>query len=710
MGKGGIIKASFPTAVKAPERITKQGFKEIINKSRKKGDFLMKKMKKVVAVLVAAAMTMALSLAAFATGGTTDPGAITVTNANVGSTYKAYKIFDLAGSDASDPADGVFDNFAYTYTKTGDSDATYAALAGTDSPFTLTESSVAGKYNVSLKDGMFAKNITTWLKTNEDKFTAVQTKDNVTSATVEFTGLPLGYYFVTSTLGKDNTGAYNDHGANVALTSTKPSATIIDKNQGPTWDNDPNPPDDPDDPVDDPTDGGKMVYGDDNKLHKANSASFGEKVKFNVAIDTTNYAGGKQVLNYFVNDKISAGFTYDTASIKIKVAGTELATTAYKVNWIDKDGNIVADPTATGAARVEAFCISIPWDKALPSTEKRYEYDEELGYWVEKAGEPLYADFSKLEVEYEAEVTDAAAIAGAGNLNTATFDYRTSGDKVPGTTPPEPDKPNDPNDPGNTPPDPNEPPTNPPGTPDDPGYHTSPPSDTTTYVFALGILKVDPVTSKKLEHAKFVLQDANGKYVTLVTDATTKKVTVKLEDNKPTGNINGVQGIFESGSDGQILVKGLREGTYSFTEVEAPDGYNLLTESKSVTVSIDDVAKYGKTYTTYYDNEGNQVKLGTSSDGTYKVELDPADGKYYKIELDAQGQPKKDDQGNVIKTGVNVVTSNYAENAAEIVVENLSGPELPTTGGIGTVIFYVVGAILVIGAGVLLITKKRMQA
>ena len=34
---------------------------------------------------------------------------------------------------------------------------------------------------------------------------------------------------------------------------------------------------------------------------------------------------------------------------------------------------------------------------------------------------------------------------------------------------------------------------------------------------------------------------------------------------------------------------------------------------------------------------------------------------------------------------------------------------LPSTGGIGTTIFYVVGSVLVIAAAVLLITKKRMD-
>ena len=52
----------------------------------------------------------------------------------------------------------------------------------------------------------------------------------------------------------------------------------------------------------------------------------------------------------------------------------------------------------------------------------------------------------------------------------------------------------------------------------------------------------------------------------------------------------------------------------------------------------------------------------------------------------------------VISTGV--VSAN---------IENQAGAQLPSTGGIGTTIFYVLGSVLVIGAAVLLVTKKRMS-
>ena len=49
-------------------------------------------------------------------------------------------------------------------------------------------------------------------------------------------------------------------------------------------------------------------------------------------------------------------------------------------------------------------------------------------------------------------------------------------------------------------------------------------------------------------------------------------------------------------------------------------------------------------------------------------------------------------------------------NSNTVTVTNQTGTGLPSTGGMGTTIFYVVGSILVVGAAVLLITKKRMGA
>lgn len=54
--------------------------------------------------------------------------------------------------------------------------------------------------------------------------------------------------------------------------------------------------------------------------------------------------------------------------------------------------------------------------------------------------------------------------------------------------------------------------------------------------------------------------------------------------------------------------------------------------------------------------------------------------------------------------------TSIGDGALTTSIENNSGSILPSTGGIGTTIFYVLGAILVLGSGVILITRKRMSA
>ena len=122
--------------------------------------------------------------------------------------------------------------------------------------------------------------------------------------------------------------------------------------------------------------------------------------------------------------------------------------------------------------------------------------------------------------------------------------------------------------------------------------------------------------------------------------------------------------------NGLIIIKGVQQGTYEFTETEAPAGYNRLTETVTVTA-----AKTGQTTTsttTYLDENGNVVGTATEA-----------------------------------KTTVTVEIANLSAGA--IVVVNKTGAELPSTGGIGTTLFYVIGGILVLGAAVTMISKKRME-
>ena len=62
-----------------------------------------------------------------------------------------------------------------------------------------------------------------------------------------------------------------------------------------------------------------------------------------------------------------------------------------------------------------------------------------------------------------------------------------------------------------------------------------------------------------------------------------------------------------------------------------------------------------------------------------------------------------------INVGKNKTDGDIKEGSVGINVENNKGSQLPSTGGIGTTIFYVVGGILMVGAAILLITKKRAE-
>ena len=121
---------------------------------------------------------------------------------------------------------------------------------------------------------------------------------------------------------------------------------------------------------------------------------------------------------------------------------------------------------------------------------------------------------------------------------------------------------------------------------------------------------------------------------------------------------------------GVIVVKGVKSGTYEIEEITAPDGYNKLTGS--VTVEAKKTGATSTHTTVYLDENGNIVNEETEK--TTKVKVD--------IETIA---------------------------ATALVVVNKAGTELPSTGGMGTTIFYVLGSALVLGAVVLLVTKKRMS-
>lgn len=99
--------------------------------------------------------------------------------------------------------------------------------------------------------------------------------------------------------------------------------------------------------------------------------------------------------------------------------------------------------------------------------------------------------------------------------------------------------------------------------------------------------------------------------------------------------------------------------------------------------------------------------LTTNANG--KIEIDGLDADtYYLREVKApDGYNKLANDETITITGATETNGELTYTTVVAKVNNQSGTELPSTGGIGTTIFYVIGAALVIGAIVVLIAKKR---
>ena len=124
---------------------------------------------------------------------------------------------------------------------------------------------------------------------------------------------------------------------------------------------------------------------------------------------------------------------------------------------------------------------------------------------------------------------------------------------------------------------------------------------------------------------------------------------------------------------------GLDDGQYKLTETKTPAGYNTIDPIYFVIEATHDETADAPTLKTL------NAYL-TDANGNKQTEM--KDGESVNIDL-----------GTVDLTAGSITTT----------VVNKSGSELPSTGGIGTTIFYVLGGVLVLAAVVLLVTKKRMS-
>ena len=126
-------------------------------------------------------------------------------------------------------------------------------------------------------------------------------------------------------------------------------------------------------------------------------------------------------------------------------------------------------------------------------------------------------------------------------------------------------------------------------------------------------------------------------------------------------------------------------------------------------VSNGNDATAGDIYRVAKAGDANTVtKVTTPDSGKFTIKGLDADTYYLTETKQPDGYNKLSAPITVVIAENGTITVN-GQTASVVEVENNTGSLLPSTGGNGTTMIYILGAILVLGSSVVLITKKRMR-
>lgn len=190
----------------------------------------------------------------------------------------------------------------------------------------------------------------------------------------------------------------------------------------------------------------------------------------------------------------------------------------------------------------------------------------------------------------------------------------------------------------------------------------TPPQEVWAFTYQLDTTKVDSGdTNKKLKGATFVLLNAEKTQIAVFDHG--NKVASWAPGRDRGGEITTL-------ADGAFSIAGLDAGTYYLREIKAPSGYNL-----------------------------------------------PEDGAYFKFEIKSTlGVDKGTNKGKIEKLTITSGASttprdgNTTKGSVAMTITNTSGSTLPGTGGIGTVIFTVVGLLVMAGAAGGFIWRRKQNS
>ena len=567
----------------------------------------MRNTKRIASLLLALVMVFAMAFSVSARTEVDALGSILIKNNDSvlasEKTFEAYKALDLK---AFYDDNGVISTFEYSVPASlVDFYATRYEIADTTSVDFITE--VIAGIEAETDLFIFAQHVA---------YAAEQAGDTAyTGAAVnggyQFTDLPLGYYAIVDTT---TTGDYVKPVTAIVIDTVTPNVEIEVKADKPG--------------IDKNIDEDNNLDTTDDRVD-TNQAAIGDTVTYVIDSKVPEMIGYDKY--YFImKDTMSAGLTYDEGSMIVTVGDTVLTEgTGYTLTkTVNEDG----------------------------STSLKIVFNNFLQYnTADYIGKPVV-------VTYTATLDEDAVLSPLTNPNKVYLEYSANpsvdynGENEPDYEDEDKDK---------------EP------------LGETPEVTVETLTTAIELIKIDPA-GKRLTGAEFTLsgealnivrtttstfvEDENGEYWKLTdgsyttTDPSTEGMdTSKYESTEKkytkttTTELLQAQGENVSingavGQDGVLRFEGLKPGTYTITELKAPDGYNILDDELTITISWNE------------------------------------------------------------DTGFTYAGATNVDGVARITVVNQIGSELPSTGGIGTTMFYVFGGIMLMAAVVLLVTKKRMAA
>lgn len=333
----------------------------------------MKYMKKLITLLAVLTLALAMAVPAFAASST---GTITIDNAVTGTTYKAYRIFDLESYDTDKNAysyklNSAWNGFpAYSTTIDGNlvSASTFFSVNSAGYIEWKDAKKEAGADFAKLAKAFAVEKSIAWDKT-----------ETATDATVTFTNLTLGYYLVDTSLG-----------SLCSLDTTAPSVTIKEKNSDTTIEK-------------------KIVINGDEKVD-SNSAGIGDTVNFSITITVKD--GDPK--NYVLHDKLS-GLTFDSDSLEVKVGTTKLnAGTDYTLETNPTDG--------------DSFDVKFTNGKLKPNDVVVVTYSATVAANATIGGE---GNTNKAKLEYSGKVsTEEKTTTYVWKLNVHKYTLNSTNDEV----------------------------------------------------------------------------------------------------------------------------------------------------------------------------------------------------------------------------------------------------------------------------------------